>query len=426
MALAKLDKSGTRLDVIPLTRKVLQMRPSFKHLHMYDDEDEDGAAASAAAVAAAAASAATLEGADAASADNKTATTTPGRQKPILFQKKETERSANARRNSYAYHRALEESEEWVELDVHDASYPSSVRRELWKQIACPNREDGIQLATSANGGGYVRSLNYLDSISALRSNNDGSSFVENLSEWSAVAAMARSATEEAATTKGLDVDMVGEEDEDEYATPTATATRASVSIGATEQATAELASKLAILLQNGNGTMVPYRVIRSRFHMDKVSDDILTMALSSCAVLVRGNFALKSNLAQFINGGESRRKLMRELRDLILLLLNMHGMIQRERLIHTYKAIATKEDGNDNYAKVITPESITFVLETIAKKSTDCWVAKVEDDEDFAGKFPKVAACHGVYWLKKASMMKELVGLYETAGDEIMDDFNV
>ena len=47
---------------------------------------------------------------------------------------------------------------------------------------------------------------------------------------------------------------------------------------------------------------MIPYRVLRSRFHPNKVSDEMLTMALSSVAVLVRGNFALKSTLAKFLH----------------------------------------------------------------------------------------------------------------------------
>ena len=150
---------------------------------------------------------------------------------------------------------------------------------------------------------------------------------------------------------------------------------------------------------------MIPFSVLRSNFHSEKVSDEMLIMALSSCAVLVRGNFALKSSLAQFL-----KKDVMKELRDLMLLLLNMHGSIQRERLVRTYE---TKASTNDDYA-VINADIITFVLETIAKQSNGCWVAKVEDDLVFAARYPEFATCHGVYWVKKKEMLKELVELYE------------
>jgi hypothetical protein len=128
-------------------------------------------------------------------------------------------------------------------------------------------------------------------------------------------------------------------------------------------------------------------------------------MALSSCAVLVRGNFALKSSLAQFL-----KKDAMKEMRDLMLLLLNMYGSIQRERLIRVFQ---TKACTNDDYA-VINADVITFVLETMAKLSNGCWVSKVEDDVVFAARFPELASFHGVYWIKKKEMLKELVELYE------------
>jgi len=154
---------------------------------------------------------------------------------------------------------------------------------------------------------------------------------------------------------------------------------------------------------------MVPYKVVRSRFHAAKVSDDILTMALSSCAVLVRGNFALKSNLAKFLNtasGGEMKKRMMRELRDLILLLLNMHGMVQRERLVRAYVARAQ----STSCYSAMNADTITFVLDTVGKKGQDCWVARVDDDEEFAA----VAACHGVFWMKKKKALLGLIELYE------------
>jgi hypothetical protein len=147
------------------------------------------------------------------------------------------------------------------------------------------------------------------------------------------------------------------------------------------------------------------------------VPDEMLTVALSSCAVLVRGNFALRSNLANFLastGGGKRKLKLMREMRDVILLLLNMHGMVQRERLARAYSSRGGG-GGGGGYDPIIDPDTITFVLATVARKSHDCWVAKVDDDEEFAARFPEVAALHAIYWMKKKEMLGELLELYES-----------
>ena len=108
----------------------------------------------------------------------------------------------------------------------------------------------------------------------------------------------------------------------------------------------------------------------------------------------------------------------MTDLRDLILLLLNMHGAIQRERLIYVY-ASSSKQS-------TINADTITFVLKTVAKKASrndgsncGCWVAKVDDDEDFAAMYPEVAACHAVYWMKRKEMLIGSVRLYENATRE-------
>jgi len=395
MALAKLNKSGERLNVVPLTRSVLQMRPSFRHLH---DEDDDDAGAPS--------------GLDEGAAGGRTA-----RQRPVMFQKKETERSIAARKNSYAYKRASEEGEEWIELDVHGGWKWSAEKKDAMLKVKCQARENVLKLARNPKStdvdGGYVRSLNYLDSVAQVARTGGDAQFVENLSEW------APSTIDAAANDGNADND---DADEIEVDGEAVTAPAPVPAVGATERAAAELASKLAILLQTGNGAMVPYRVLRSRFRPDKVPDEVLTLALSSCAVLVRGNFSLKSELAKFLSlsgvgSGEGRKRRLRELRDLILLLLNMHGMVQRERLERAYSAMAGRGVGGGYDA--ITADVIAFVLRTVAKKSDDCWVAKVEDDEEFAAVFPEVAACHGVYWMKKKDMLIDLIELYENADVE-------
>ena len=359
MALAKLDKTGERLDIIPLQKDILQMRPSFQHLHNPDEEDDAQP--------------------NNINVDKKDSNTSSGRQKPILFQKKESERSVTARRNSYAYKRASEESEEWIELDVHGSEGKwSSVKKDVMKKVGCANRDRRFQLVKNkssidGNDVDYIRSLNYMESISSVFADTD--------------VMMAGGGSTHASNGGGA-------------------MTNSSTSVGdVDETAVAELASKLVILLQEGRGKLIPFSVLRSNFHPEKVSDELLIMALSSCAVLVRGNFALKSSLAQFL-----KKDAIKEMRDLMLLLLNMHGSIQRERLV---RAFETKASTNDDYA-VINADLITFVLETIAKPSDGCWVAKVEDDVVFAAQFPELASYHGVYWVKKKEMLRDLVELYE------------
>ena len=403
MALAKLNRDGTRLNVVPIKKHVFQMRPSFDHLHD-EDEFEDGATAVA----------------NAAAAEESRRGGKGGGPRPIMYQKKETERSANARKNSYAYKRASEEGEPWIELDVHGSGGQwSDLRKDHMYKVKCKDRENELKLAKTkgskhegGDDGGYVKSLNYLDSHALGRGSGDG--FLEDLSNWtpSSLTAGDISAIREGTVNIGDDdnADMMAEDD-------------APVASDA-ERATAELASKLAVLLQTGNGTMIPYRVLRSRFDRDNVPDEMLTIALSSCAVLVRGNFALKSTLAKFLTasggGGEGRKRIMRELRDLILLLLNMHGRVQRERLALAYSSKGEADFGYD----AITTDMITFVLQTVAKKSNDHWEAKVKDDERFAANFPEVAACHGVYWIKKKDMLADLIDLYENAEiDEWQED---
>lgn len=396
MALGKLNRTGTRLNVVPLQKHVLQMRPSFRHLNPEDDEP----------------------GGTAASESHAELEKNGGRQRPIMYQKKETERSIAAKRSSYAYQRASEEAEDWVELDVHGRRTRqwSPARQDAMLKVKCQDRDVVLRPARNPTSqeedGGYVKSLNYLDSLVARGgAGGSGETFVENLSEWAP------------STLNALNEDKTPEKDNVDHGIDMEETT-ASPSVGAAEQATAELAAKLAILLQHGNGTPIPYRVLRARFHPNKVPDRMLTVALSSVAVLVRGNFSLRSHLAKFLHlaGGEEQKRTLMDLRDVILLLLNMHGAVQRERLTRACSAMAAQ--GARGY-KAVTADTVAFVLGTVARKSPHgmCWVAKVEDDEGFAAEFPEVGACHGVYWTKKKEMLLALLGFYENAEAEVPEE---
>lgn len=396
MALARMNGSGTRLDVVPLRRHVLQLRPTFDHLHDGGDGDDNDDFNN--------------NNNNGGTNDDTAAATT--KVKPIMYARKETERSAATRRSTYAHKKASEASEEWITLDVHGSNGNwSTVRKETLARVKCTDKDKTLKLAKvghendeDGRGAGYVKSLNYLDSSGS--GSGTGENFVENLSEWALSSSMT--------TDDNNDMSEINDGEV--------------ISVSASERATAELAAKLAVLLQNGNGTMIPYCVLRSLFRPTKVSDEMLTVSLSSCAVLVRGNYALKSTLAKFLTsaastgtggggeggGGTTKLKLLRRLRDFILLLLSMHGMVERRRLIKAFSS--SRGNGAGEHDCIIDPDTITFVLKTVARQSHNCWVAKVDDDKEFAVNFPEVAACHAMYWTKKEEMLADLINLYEDA----------
>lgn len=126
MALGKLTNDGRSLNLVPLSH-IVQMRPSFEHVNADPDvsspEEE------------------TLE------------------KKPVLFQKKETERAALARKSSFAYKKSSEESEPWQTLLVCG---PDTIQHgQAGKKVICPSPSTPLCTSTM-NNASFVQSLNYL------------------------------------------------------------------------------------------------------------------------------------------------------------------------------------------------------------------------------------------------------------------------
>ena len=161
--------------------------------------------------------------------------------KPLMFQKKESDRNNTARKSSYAYKKASEESEEWVVLLSHG---PGSSEYE--NALAKVMEQSNISLA-SGDGYAFVQSLNYIPKSQEEKLDAD---------------ALAPAAMEE------------------EEETSTAT----------------QVIHKLVQVLSRG--WPVPYSVIRS--HFQYMEDHDLFISLGSCAVLVRGSFCLQSKLLSF------------------------------------------------------------------------------------------------------------------------------
>ena len=156
--------------------------------------------------------------------------------KPLLFQKKESDRTNTARKSSYAYKKNSEESEEWVVLLSHG---PGS---DEYKKALSKVVERQANNVASGDGVAFVRSLDYLPKTQEDKQDSDtGEPVVEG---------------------------------------PTAP----------------KLIQKLINMLLRG--WPVPYSAIRSQFAF--ADDHDLLSALGSCAVLVRGNFCLQSRLLSF------------------------------------------------------------------------------------------------------------------------------
>lgn len=343
MALGLFDQTGNKIDLVPL-HAIQQMRPTFQHVDdLLDDttgEEEEELQKKKA-------------------EEEKTS-------KPVMFKKSENERAMMARKSSYAYKKASEEAEEWIELAVHGPG--TDERKSVMKKAYCPreSREKSLRFMKAGKFGGsvgYVKSLNYLPSATADETVED---FTPTEQEEEII----------------MDDSMMngnGHQHQPAWMK--------------------DLASKVSVLLQAQQGIPVSFPVIRSRFN-SSVSDFALLQAISASAALVRGNFVLKSSLMAL-------SPVVQKARDVILVLLRKHGFIQREKLIKAY-------ENSGEEAVVITSEVINSLLDLIARKTLNGMEMKLDDDLTFENEFPPFAQMHALYWEKKEIELSKYVLLYE------------
>jgi RPC5 protein len=253
MAVGRLVHDGTVLQLIPLQRMV-QMRPTFAHV---DDSDPQ--------------SSLPVE-----TEDSQRKSKEP---KQVLFQRKESERAELIRKSSFAYLKASEEREEWIDLTVrHPIS--SEYRNSLAQLTSVGKSSSTLPLPTWSHERDFVRSLDYLPS----RPEDEQAGA---LSPWS-------------------DVEDGGD-------------------------STAPYAAIVKRLIQLLNrGVPVPFSILRAEFPSSVDTFDLL-QSLASCAVLVRGNFYLHSKL---LVGWDHTAM---EARQFCLFLLQTYGHVQRRGLIHVY-----------------------------------------------------------------------------------------
>ena len=344
MAMGLFDNTNSKLDLIPLHR-IMQMRPSFAHVDaLFQNEDDDTEA---------------LEKAKKTKEEEAKKLS-----QPILFKKSESERAAMQRRSSYAFKKANVEAEEWIDLDVHGVG--SLARKETIKRAHCPRekRDTNLEFLKSGKIGGnagYVRSLNYLPST-----------VIEDAVE-----------------------DFIIDEHE------------IVVDGGGELEWKKDLTTRVAALLQERGGMPVPYVVLRSRFQ-PSIPDVELIDAISASAVLVRGNFMLKSSLMALSNVH------VENARDVILILMIKYGIVQRAKL---FKAFQRAED---DASVMITLNVINSLLELMGKKTRNGIEMKLDDDLTFEIQFTQTAETHALYWEQRELTLRKYVRLYEREDDMV------
>lgn len=319
------------LHLIPLVNDTMQMRPTFSHVDALYDDDADRMEEEANAK------------------KKKDAKNSGAANTPLLLKKKESEWSAMQRRSSYAFQKAREEEEEWIDLDVHGQG--TAELKEVKRHAHCAQKSVDLMFQSRAQGGGtktgananaseqlgYIKSLNYLPIIDEDR--NAG-------------------------------MEGVGDDD----------------------ASLRDLAARVTTILQTG--VPAPLLVLQKRFPAVPVPR--LLTALSGCAVLVRGNFVIKSSLCGL-------SPMVQRARDAILILMNKYGILQRELLV-----------------KFDLPNVVlNHVLEKIACPSENCWEMKFEDDDLFAETYPEVATLYANYWKKRELALTKYIDNYENCYEE-------
>jgi DNA-directed RNA polymerase-3 subunit RPC5 len=322
MAMGVFDSTGSRIDLIPLHR-IMQMRPSFKHIDdLYDDDEDD----------------------DILDEEDKKES------KPIMFKKQENERALLSRQSSYAYKKACEGEQDWVDLNVYDDK--SKEYNIEYKKVHCSQamRDKTLRFVKAGKVGGnigYVRSLNYLPGVV---NKDDTEDFIPNM--------------------------------DPKYS----------------DEWMKELTTRVANLLQAKQGLPISFSVIRSRFNK-AISDQALIQALSASAALVRGNFVLKSSMMGL-------SKPIANARDVILILLNKYGIIRRDILEKVYGQC-------DDLSALVTIDVINALLAMLARQTKNGMEMKLDDDLTLEEQFTEVSRLHEVYWQKREDELEKYIQDY-------------
>jgi DNA-directed RNA polymerase-3 subunit RPC5 len=328
--------SSAELHLIPIAG-IKQMRPSFQHVDAEDQLEANFLGGS--------------EMDHHQHHDNR-----PYEKKPVLYQRKESDRAVLARKSSYAYQKASEDSEAWSDLDVH---LPLSAEyHQLMKNAYCHRNRSQRVLAESTTPSAYIQSLYY----------------------------------------------QVGEGTKSRIGIPR--------SLSSTTDDLRSLVRRVASRMMGGGP--IPFEILRSSFAPDggDVSiDRQLLRALSVVAVLVRGSFVLNSKFLASASSSSVPPHVARA-RTLILLLLERFGRVSRPQLDRIY---GPYQPGDS--PRRLTSDRLLLILEQVAMKTTEGWTLKLSDDTFFLERFPEERTMFERYWKKQETRFRiELQRFSESA----------
>lgn len=340
MALGVMSDDGRAIHLTPIVNDIVQMRPIFKHVDaLYKDVDgaEDEDYRGEGTVGIGDDEG---DGNSRIVSDVLDVTSSSSIDQPLLLQKKETDRAASIRKLSYAFKRATEEMEPWQNLTVYRPE--SNASKAIRRKAMC--NQTLVRHCCVMNDGQYIQTLNYLpheiqteESTEMYRSLANNSSTIENL------------------------------------------------------------AATLATLLQKGVCT--PFMLLENRF--PSVTKEDLLRALSGCAVLVRGNFLIKSSLCAL-------PPMAQRVRDAILILMNKYAFVKRERMVGFGVSSHILNDILERFA--------------VCKRNGCGWEMKFEDDCEFCDLYPGFAGLQRAYWIKREDEVRYLINLYEAGEMRPMD----
>lgn len=245
---------------------------------------------------------------------------------PVALQRKESERAAVIRERSFAFKKQSENAEAWLNLKVIEKDGGDS--SEEGSPSSHHNHDFAEYLEKSVchdiENDVFVKEgslLSYIQSLNYLGQTTDG-------------------------------------DDGDDHGDSTAAAT---------------LTKKVVALLDSG--ALVPFSILCHALPSKKESD--ILEALTFCAVLVRGNWCLQSKYLQMDRG-------LQELRNLLLLVLQEHGIVYRQPLVAAI--------GQEQVDPSTSQQQVRVIFQSVARKADNCWEPKISDNHGFLEDHASVA----------------------------------
>ena len=158
-----------------------------------------------------------------------------------------------------------------------------------------------------------------------------------------------------------------------------------------------QIDTKLAGLLCDG--IPVRYSFLRSQFSKS-VTDETILKALDKCALMIRGNFILKSSLLSFSPE-------IAQARTFILFILQTDGFLSRGRIERAFK--------EEESANSVSEDAINMILEQVGLQSQEGWKLKLEDDKSVMESHPGVACNFLRFWGDQVDRFGSLLNHYRS-----------